>query len=95
MTLSDHYEDMARELEEYYGALAELRAGLSVPLPQTPEILQYLEMCESNHIPLVAGGLLDQPHIFLIEANIARSKRELFVRINGAQSAFESQGNTG
>jgi hypothetical protein len=74
---------MDRELEEYYGVFAELKAGLSVSIPETPEILLYLEMCESNKIPLMAGGLLDQPHIFLIEANIARSKREMFKRING------------
>lgn len=81
---------MARELEEYYGTLAELRAGLNVPIPTQPEILQYLEMCEANQVPLVAGGLLDQPHIYLIEANIARTKREMFQRINGESSAFQS-----
>ncbi|MCX6064853.1 MAG: hypothetical protein NT121_03750 [Chloroflexi bacterium] len=74
---------MAGELEEYYGALAELKAGLNVPIPEQPEILQYVEMCEENNIPLIAGGLLDQPHIFLIEANIARAKREMFAHING------------
>ena len=86
MTLSDHYEEMARELEEYYGTLAELKAGLSVRIPEQPEILRYLELCEANNIPLVAGGLLDQPHIFLIEANIDRTKRDLFQRINGDKS---------
>ena len=79
---------MARELEEYFGMLAELRAGLNVPIPAQPEILQYLEMCETNHVPLVAGGLMDQPHIYLIEANIARTRREMFQRINGEQSAI-------
>ena len=77
---------MARELEDYYGTIAELKAGLNVPIPETPEILQYLEMCERNKIPLIAGGLLDQPHIFLIEANIARDQRNLFQQINGEEN---------
>ena len=81
---------MARELEEYYGTIAELKAGLNVPIPETPEIIQYLEMCERNNIALVAGGLLDQPHIFLIEANIARDQRNLFQQINGDQNERRS-----
>ena len=83
MRLSDHFDEMARELEDYFGTLAELKAGLITKVPETPEILYLLEMCEQNRVPLMAGGLMDQPHIFLIEAGIARSKRDLFARING------------
>ena len=77
---------MGEELEEYYGKLNELRNGLTVGEIVTPEILIYLEMCESNGIPLVEGGLLNQPHIFLIEASIARTKRSMFEQISGAKT---------
>jgi len=41
--------------------------GASNKVPKKPDILVAHEMCVKQRLPLVAGGLLDQPHFWLME----------------------------
>jgi hypothetical protein len=35
------------------------------------------EQCRDMGIPLVTGGLMDQPHIWLLEASVVKQETEL------------------
>lgn len=66
----DNLEELKEAILNYYGAINENKAGLNTPLPDRPEAMYLYDKCKSMGIPLVAGGLRDQPHIFLLEWNI-------------------------
>jgi hypothetical protein len=45
---------------------------------EKPDVLLEYERCEQYNIPLVAGGLQDQPHMWLLEQDIVREVIILF-----------------
>lgn len=73
-------------LYDYYGTLNELRTALesqpqlasTIVVPQKPEALVLWEQCNEMNLPLVAGGAMDQPHIWLEEWAIVREVYNLF-----------------
>ena len=64
------------EVVDFYGALNEVRANArsAKNLPEEPDAMYLYKKCKSMGIPLVAGGLLDQPHIWLLEWNIVEQQ---------------------
>lgn len=53
--------------------------GLSgVKVPPKPEALVLWQQCKALGLPLVSGGLVDQPHIWLIEIAVLLEEEELF-----------------
>lgn len=66
------------EVREYFGAMNELRMGLKPEKPPIkPGALSLLELCQSQGLPLVAGGLVDQPYIWLLQCDILQQEIEL------------------
>lgn len=66
---------------EYYGTLNEVKLGLEVPMPEKPEAMILYEQCAEFGIPLVEGGIMDQPFIWLQEYKIVadfKKQMELF-----------------
>jgi hypothetical protein len=67
-------------LYDYYGALSELRVlsesqphlASTVKIPDKPDTLVLLEKCQALNLPLLAGGLMDQPHLWLDEVAVVR-----------------------
>lgn len=43
-----------------------------------PEALALLEQCEALNLPLKAGGLEDQPHIWIREVVLVKQVRNIF-----------------
>ena len=65
-------------LKEYFGVLSSIKDGLPVKaVPEKPEALIKYDQCKAMGIPLVEGGLRDQPHIWLYEYAICQQEREL------------------
>jgi hypothetical protein len=63
-----YLDDLANGVRDYFGALNEIKQGLQgVKIPERPEALIRYEMVKSTGLPLKSGGLLDQPHIWLLE----------------------------
>jgi hypothetical protein len=53
-------------------------------VPEKPDALRLYDQCKSTGLPLVAGGLLDQPHIWLMEYEACDQERKRFELINEA-----------
>lgn len=75
-----------RRLEEallgYFGALNELEAGLEkVEVPEQPEALKLWRQCQSIGLPLYEGGLMNQPHIWLLEVALIAETERLFAAL--------------
>jgi hypothetical protein len=77
-------EELEKALVDYYGAINELREGLNVPVPEMPEALEKLEQCEALGIPLVGGGVMDQPHIWLLEIGVIYSVKRTYAMVEQA-----------
>ena len=63
------------ELEEvlgkYFGYIEGVRAGVvEESPPEKPDVLICHEMTEDTGLPLEAGGVMDQPHIWLLELGV-------------------------
>jgi hypothetical protein len=82
LTLSERLKALETALRDYYGALNEIRIGLRKKMPEKPEALILYERCKVLGLPLVEGGVLDQPYIWLQELAIIISQTELFEMIN-------------
>jgi len=79
-------EKLRDEIREYYGLLNELKAGLKVDFPEKPEAMTLYERCRSTGLPLVAGGVLDQPHIWLLEWSVIEQQIAIMESIPGASA---------
>ena len=62
--------ELQEAIGEYYGQLNEIRLGLTDEIPQKPEAMILYEQIQELGIPLVEGGVLDQPFIFMQEYRI-------------------------
>lgn len=68
-------------LQDYFGTLNEIEQGLNVDVPVKPEALVYWEMMKFTDLPVVDGGLIDQPHIFMREMIIVANQVTLNERL--------------
>jgi hypothetical protein len=82
--VQERLEKIKEELQEYYGLLNELQMGVTTKPPQKPNCLEVYDLYESIGLPLVAGGLLDQPHIWLMEYQTTKNQKELLEMILSA-----------
>lgn len=80
--LEGELEDLRKELENYYGSLNEVKMGLTTKVPEPPEALVRWRQCQLTGLPLVAGGLMDQPHIWLMELSVVLEVSTLFEKAN-------------
>lgn len=90
--LEGDLQDLRRALEDYYGVLNAVKMGAATEIPEPPEALVRYRQCQITGLPLVAGGLMDQPHIWLMEMSIVIEVTQLFERL-AAQEAAQEQAN--
>lgn len=84
--LAGGLEKLRLALYDYYGALNELKTlseaqpylASTVKIPQKPEALILWEQCQRLNLPLVEGGLEDQPHIWLEEIAVIEDVKQEF-----------------
>lgn len=70
--------ELENDLVEYYSTLNEIKAGLNTQPAEKPYELLLYEQINDMRIPLVAGGLMDQPHIWLLQYAVVRNVKALF-----------------
>lgn len=81
----DILRQQREELENYFGSINELKQGLIKEIPEKPATLYWYEMVKSTGLPLVSGGLLDQPHFWLLQWSLVESVLGMFEAVE-AQS---------
>lgn len=88
--LAEGLELLRTTLEDYYGAVSYYRMGLK-PEKKTdkPIAMVYTEECEEFNIPLVLGGILDQPYIWMMEYRICKNIRDVHQAIWAANKESE------
>ena len=92
LKLAERYDELRNELQNYYGAINEIRYGLQVRVPEKPDVLIYLEQIETLHALPRKGGLEDQPYILMREIHIAAEIRDVFQAMWQQQQAQQPQG---
>lgn len=75
---------LRQELDNYFGALNELSSGIDRAVPEKPEALLLYDATQDQRVPLVAGGILDQPHIWMQECALCKTARDTFAALNNA-----------
>jgi hypothetical protein len=76
--LNEALGKLREELQEYYGALEGLKIGFQTAIPDKPDALILCDQIKEMGIPLVAGGLMDQPYIWLLEYRICMEEKEIY-----------------
>lgn len=80
-------EKLEAEILNYFGVIQELAVvsdvapGSAVEIPELPEAVIYYLKMQATGLPLVEGGLIDQPHIFLEEIKVVSETYELQKRL--------------
>lgn len=76
--LSERLKELESSLREYYGALNEMKMGIRDKMPPRPKALVIYEQCQELGLPLVSGGVVEQPYIWLQEVATIVEQRTLF-----------------
>ena len=85
--LAQNLLELQEALGEYYGALNELKHGLEATVPEKPEALILYDQIKEFGVPLVSGGVLEQPWIFMQEYKIVDNivkQMQLIEAVNAA-----------
>jgi hypothetical protein len=80
--LRDILETLRKELEDYFGSINELKQQLRKDLLPKPAALEWYELVKSTGLPLVEGGLLDQPHIWLFQWELVDSVATMYAEVD-------------
>ena len=78
VALSKKLEKLEAALRDYYGALNEIKMGIRNKIPPRPKSLVEYERCQDLGLPLVEGGVMDQPYIWLQEIAVITEQKQLF-----------------
>lgn len=71
-------EELETSLIEYFGTLNEIKAGIrSQPVEKPYELILYEMVCDMG-LPVLAGGIMDQPHIWLLQYAVVRNIKLIF-----------------
>ncbi len=60
---------------------SEVAPGSTVEVPELPEAVIYYLKMQATGLPIVSGGLINQPHIFLEEIKVVSETYELQKRL--------------
>jgi hypothetical protein len=63
-------DKLQEDITEYYGQKNEIKVGVRTIPPQKPDILVVYDTCRTQRLPLLAGGLMDQPHFWLMQYEV-------------------------
>lgn len=86
IALAQGLSDLEEALGDYYGTLNEIKLGLTAKPPVKPQALIYAEQMQLLRIPLVQGGILDQPYIFMQEYKIVSDFQKLHQLLEAANN---------
>lgn len=76
--VAEGLKSLRAAIKEYFAVLSSVKDGLPVKsMPKKPQALLMFDQCKAMGIPLIDGGLQDQPHIWLLEYAICQQEREL------------------
>jgi hypothetical protein len=81
-------EKLEAEIQNYFGVLQELAVvsevapGSTLEIPELPEAVIYYLKMKATGLPMVGGGLINQPHIFLEELKVVSEAYELQSRLS-------------
>jgi len=89
-TVAGKLKELENALIEYYGAMNMLQEGLNTPIPEKPVALEKYEQCLALELPLVAGGLQDQPHIWLLEVGVIKNVQTIQALSTSGESDAKS-----
>lgn len=91
-------EELRAELQNYFGLLNEImlmnavaKGSNSNKKPRKPEALWLYEQCKQTGLPLVSGGVLDQPHIWLQEYMICEQETTRFANLREAANRSKQE----
>jgi hypothetical protein len=79
-------QELRDEIGNWYGAIAEKKAGLVVNMPEKPDALVLYEQVREMGIPLVIGGIRDQPHIWMMEYRVCDTEVNIWNAIQASQN---------
>jgi hypothetical protein len=65
----------------------EVRAGIRSSVPYKPEKLKVYEATKESGLPLVSGGLMDQPYIWIAIFEVVNQEITLHDALDNASSA--------
>lgn len=84
---------LENEILEYHGYLNEKKAGLiqNIPVQEPVEMIRYKQV-RAMGIPLVEGGVMDQPHIWLLQYAVCKNMEDLFAALEKSNAIKENQG---
>ena len=88
--LSERLKQLEAALGEYFGAINEIRMGLRTKMPKRPDALVQYERCQALGLPLVDGGIIDQPYIWLQELAVIIEQETLFKLLEERQREMSS-----
>ena len=91
IVLQEELKALQMELENFYGQQAEIRSGLKLedPVVAKPlELIRY-EMVKEFGLQVWEGGLMDQPHIWLLQYRVVDNVTRIFALIK--QKADEAE----
>ena len=58
-------DETRNEVREYFGAMNEVRLGARSKIPPRPDKLRVYEAVKESGLPILAGGFMDQPYIWI------------------------------
>lgn len=79
-------KELRDAIDNYYGGLNEVEMGASNKLPDKPDAMLRYEEIKELGVPLVEGGVMDQPHIFMMEYDVVRNKILMHTLIRARQN---------
>jgi hypothetical protein len=85
ITLALGLEELAQAVEDFEGALNQQAMKLPVEIPEKPEAMILDEQIRSSGLPLMSGGIMDQPYITMKEIQTVRNVRELYAFLRKQQ----------
>jgi len=77
------------DLEEYHGEINEVKHGIRKDIPEKPDELAVYELIKSTGLHLVPGGLMQQPHIWLMMWEIIDGTEKVFEHLDKIEQERE------
>jgi hypothetical protein len=74
-------EALEEALTNYFGVLTEIRMGINAKPPEKPEALILWNQCQAMGLPLVSGGTMNQPHLWMQEVAVITDVVTLFAEL--------------
>lgn len=85
--LAEKIDALREAMHEYFGALNEIKMGLTAKVPERPMAYDLYIKTKKLGIPLVSGGLIDQPHIWMMELGAILETEQIYLSLEAMADA--------